>query len=649
MQKMAVLLALFTLILCWPQAAPAEAQAQEERILRVGFDKRLPPLSYVDKNGEAAGFDIELIRSMDSLRGYQIEYVPLEWEETVTWLTEGKLDLVVGMKYTSTRDTLFDFSDSYLTAADALVVPAAIRDISAINDLRGKVVAIQRDDAGIAQLENIRGGKRLVAFSQPDALEMLFLGRADVFLGNRWTAEYVLAGTGRQQDYRIRTGLIPPSDYAFAVREGNYELVNKLNEGLAQLHHNGMYEQLYSRHLEPYSALAIDWWRKLVYGLLIVMGIVVIVLAGSFFWNNRLQKAVRRQTAALADSFAFQTTVLNSVDNGILSFDREGRITLINHAAQKLLGQMEKAAQPSVWDCLPQLPIRQALHMGDGHMLEGELHLGDGSGRIVHYYLAALTNGAGQQVGGILCLQDRTEQKHLQARLIAQEKMRALGELVAGIAHEIRNPLTAIKTFAELLPKKLNDERFRRELVEHVPEEVARMNRIIEDLLDYSREKPMQRKRENLQELVQSVLGLFAKRIESERIRVTVEPGLAVDVFVDRDRIKQVLINLLLNAIEAMAYSEHKRLTFSVLPTEAHTVCLAIADSGPGIGEQEQLHLFQPFYTTKSQGIGLGLYLSQKIMREHGGEIDVRSAPGTGTTFFLTFAKGGICDEHFNH
>lgn len=281
-------------------------------------------------------------------------------------------------------------------------------------------------------------------------------------------------------------------------------------------------------------------------------------------------------------------------------------------------------------------------------MLEGELHLEDGTGRIVYYYIATLFNGAGEQTGAILCLQDLTEQKHLQARLIAQEKMRALGELVAGIAHEIRNPLTAIKTFTELLPKKLDDSRFRAELLAHVPEEVARMNRIIEDLLDYSRDKPVQRKREKLSDLVHSVIGLFAKRAQSEGIRIVVEIAPDLEVFVDRDRIKQVLINLMLNAMEAMAHSQHKQLTFYT-PQDGKKVCLAISDSGCGMEEHDFLHLFQPFYTTKSQGIGLGLYLSQKIMHEHGGEIEVKSAVGAGTTFLLHFATGEIADEHFDH
>lgn len=618
---------------------PGRMEAQEERVIRVGFDQSLPPLSYLDENGEAAGFDIELFRNVADSRGYLVTFVPLHWEDALQQLKDGQLDAVVGMKYTSTRDAVFDYSDSYLTMADVLVVPADVQDITGIHDLKDKVVAVERGDSVITQLENIRGGELLVAFSQPDALDMLFLGRADVFLGNRWTAEYVLRNENKQDDYRIRMGLIPSFDYAFGVREGNYELLNELNKGLAEVYQNGTYERLFSQHLEPYRALANGWWRTLAYGLLAVIGIVVIVLVGSFYWNKRLQREVRKQTAALADSFAFQTQVLDSVDNGILSFDPEGRITLTNDVARNLLGINGKQEETYVWDCLPQLPVDQVIAIEDRPMFEGEIHLGDGTGRILHYYMASLINGTGERVGGILSLQDRTEQKHLQARLITQEKMRALGQLVAGIAHEIRNPLTAIKTFTEMLPKKLDDPRFRAKLVEHVPEEVARMNRIIEDLLDFSREKPMQLKRENIHHLVQSVTELFMKKIESEHIRIEIEIAPDLEVWIDRDRIKQVLINIMMNAIEAMDKSKDKQLTFHA-SKDAQIIRLAISDTGRGMEEQDLLHLFHPFFTTKSQGIGLGLYISQKIMQEHGGQINVESAKGRGTTFILEFLNG---------
>lgn len=166
------------------------------------------------------------------------------------------------------------------------------------------------------------------------------------------------------------------------------------------------------------------------------------------------------------------------------------------------------------------------------------------------------------------------------------------------------------------------------------------MNRIIEDLLDYSREKPMHRKWANLQELIQSVTSLFRKQIRSEGIKLEVDISPDLEVYVDRDRIKQVLINLILNAIEAMSATIDKKLTFHV-KTDRQLICLVITDLGAGIEERDIVHLFQPFYTSKSQGIGLGLYISQKIMLEHGGRIEVKSVKNKGTTFILYFSNEG--------
>lgn len=624
-------------------------EAEEDRALAVAFDKDLPPFSFVDEIGNPTGFDIDLIKKVAEIRGYKIVFLPMDWEETMNQLQQGKVDVILGMQYTSARDAVFDFSESYFTMSEVLIVPKTDQSISNLHDLKGKVVSIQKGDAGIDLLESVRRIKTIVSFSQPEALELLFLGRADAFIGNRWTAEYYLKKNNLQDQYVTRSGMINPSDYAFAVREGNYRLQNELNLGLAELHKNGTYGRLYSQYFEPYSFYAVGGWRKLVYGLSIVIGVVLIILVIGFLWNQRLKTEVRRHTLALADSLAFQKQVLDNVDNGIISISPQGNTMLINDVACDLIDVKEDVLGVALSQYFPQFPIKKALQQGRLKKYQGELHLEDETGRILHYYMAPLTNGAGDFMGWIISLQDRTEQKHLQARLITQEKLRALGQLVAGIAHELRNPLTAIKTFSELLPKKLDDSRFRAELVRHVPEEVERMNRIVEDLLDYTREKPIQTRRENLNTIVRSVLGLFEKRMKSENIQVAVDLHPEIQVLADRGRIKQVLINLILNAIEAMSQSREKHLTIRA-QTQDQSVQLFITDTGEGMEESTLRHLFEPFYTTKSQGVGLGLYISRKIMAEHGGRIEVRSRKGIGSNFILYFGnKEGEHAEHLDY
>lgn len=610
----------------------------EGKVLRVAFDKALPPFSSVDELGDVSGFNLDLMIAIAKLNGYELEYYPLEWVDAVSYLKTGKVDVVLGMRYTSRYDQIFDLSESFFTMSEVLLVPKKDTEIFTLNQLTEKVVAVQRGNTGIDLLESVRRVKLLVSFNQPDALENLMLGRADAYIGNRWTAEKILREANRWNDYVMRSGLIDPTDYAFAVREGNYELLQMINEGLNRLYRNGTYTRLYSHYFEPYSPHVTDWWRKLVIGLVIMITVVVGVLVMIFYWNKRLQAKVEKQTMALADSLAFQRKVLDNTGSAILSLDVNGQITLVNQVARDLLQLREDALGSDVAKHLPKIPVHAMIAAGTLQQDEGEFQLGDGSERILHYYFAPFANHNGEYVGWIVSLQDRTEQKNLQARLIAQEKMRALGQLVAGIAHELRNPLTAIKTFVELLPKKLDDQRFRQELLQYVPEEVERMNRILEDLLDYSRTKSMQTQSVHIRELVDSVIGLFVKRISNERIQITVEIAADLTICADKARLKQVLINLVMNAVEAMAKTKQKRLEIKA-STEKNITTLSVTDNGEGMEENDLPHLFQPFYTTKSQGIGLGLYVSQRIMQEHGGQIDVQSTRGKGSTFLLRFER----------
>lgn len=616
---------------------PAEAGG---RVLRVAFDKELPPFSSVDSHGEATGFTIDLMEGIARHHGWELEYVPLDWEDAVNALKSGEVDVVLGMKYTSRYDEVFDFSESFFTMSEVLLVPREDESIHTLNQLSEKVVAVQRGHSSMDLLESVRRVKMNISFSQVEALNNLLRGRADAFIGNRWTAEYHLRQMNRLDDFEMRSGMINPTDYSFAVREGHTELLDALNEGLNFLYREGTYSRLYSQYFEPYSPHLLEWWRKLVAGLLAALTAGAVSLALFYLWNKRLKAEVKRQTAALADAMEFQRKVLDNTENGIFSLDVDTRITLVNEVAKRLLSLREEVLGRRIASVLPQLPLEPDLAVSNDSRMEGEMEWGTENRRIFHYYIAPLFNAQHEHAGWIVTLQDRTEHKRMQARLIDQEKMRALGQLVAGIAHEMRNPLTAMKAFIEVLPKKVDDPRFRTELLRYVPEEMERLNRIVEDLLDYSRTRPLMLQKIKVDELFRSVLVLFARRLEKERVHLVRQVEGDLYLQADTGRVKQVLINLLINAMEAMSSNVEKKLLLRAWE-ESGELCISVTDNGEGIREEQLDSLFEPFYTSKSQGIGLGLYLSRKIMREHGGSIDVQSRYGEGTTFTLRFPQPG--------
>ncbi|WP_235827892.1 transporter substrate-binding domain-containing protein [Brevibacillus migulae] len=605
--------------------------------MRVAFDRNLPPFSQQDEHNNMTGFSLDLLRAVAAQNGYELEYVPADWEEAIQLLRAGKVDVVAGMKYTSARDEWFDFTESYFTMSDVLIVPKTNATIQTVNHLKEKVVAVHRGGTALELTESVRRVKPLIAFSEPDALHYLMIGRADAFIGNRWTAELTLRKANRWDEFEMRSGMINPTDYAFAVKQGNVALLHDLNEGLAMIHRDGTYSSIYSHYFEPYTTHLTDFWKKIVIGLTALVGAVFFGFVFIFFWNKRLQAEVNRQTAALADMLSFQRTVLDNMESGIISVDTRHTITLVNRVARELLRLDKHARGHSLHEALPQLPFIHALPKA-GERMAGEFLLEQGEERVLHYYVTAFLNRFGEPAGWIISLQDRTEQKQLQARLIIQEKMRALGQLVAGIAHELRNPLTAIKTFVELLPRKLGDDRFREEFLHYVPAEVERMNKILQDLLDYSRTQPRERSWVDVGKLIDSVIGLFARRLATEEIEVHLDAPAGVWIIGDGGQIKQVMINLVMNAIEAMTDRPRKQLRVE-MRQDGEGIVLELSDTGEGMEETKMAQLFQPFYTTKVQGIGLGLYLSKKIMMEHGGDIHVRSKRGEGSTFSLRFER----------
>lgn len=259
--------------------------------------------------------------------------------------------------------------------------------------------------------------------------------------------------------------------------------------------------------------------------------------------------------------------------------------------------------------------------------------------RIFRYNVSPLRDEDGQVLGAVVILRDITADKLIAQRLIQEDKMETVGRLVAALAHEIRNPLTALKTFAELLPVKFDKPHFREEASRHIPAEIDRLNLLISDLLDYSRPRPPQSEECRVDELVQSTLSLFTKEIRQKGITVEMNIDDDVRVRADRSQLRQVLINLILNSLAATAPGGHLRFSAKKIGPK---VTLLVEDDGRGMTPEEQERAFEPFFTTKRDGIGLGLYVSYQLVKENGGEITLASWPGQGTrvTLELPGAEG---------
>jgi signal transduction histidine kinase len=213
--------------------------------------------------------------------------------------------------------------------------------------------------------------------------------------------------------------------------------------------------------------------------------------------------------------------------------------------------------------------------------------------------------------------------------------------LAAGIAHEIRNPLVAVKTFLDLLPQRLDDRDFLTHFRDLSLGELRRVTNLIADLLALGKSTTAARRAVEAGSTLEPVVRLMESTARNRKVELVSQLGERVpEIWADPDQLKQIVLNLILNAIEASPAGG--QVTLNIRDSEDGTVVIEVRDQGPGIPAEQQEHIFDPFFTTKETGTGLGLALVHQMVVEHGGAIDVESAPGRGTAFRVALPKAEV-------
>jgi two-component system sensor histidine kinase HydH len=327
---------------------------------------------------------------------------------------------------------------------------------------------------------------------------------------------------------------------------------------------------------------------------------------------------------------------------GLVAMDRESRIIAFNQTAEfvlrktagEVIGQMAGDVLPEACrDLLRTLEVEKQIIAK-----EIDCFLTDGRTIPLEVIATVLEEEDGAR-GVVVLFRDITEIKQLKKEIAQSQRLASLGSLAAGVAHEIRNPLSSIKGFATYFKERYRDNPDDSQTADIMVQEVDRLNRVIGQLLDYARPMTMNRRETAIQTVIQHALRMIESQAREKGVVIQTElQADVVAVLIDPDRIKQVFLNLYLNAIGAMEGGGI--LSVALLSMTDRRIRIEVRDTGVGIDPKDLDRIFDPYFTTKSSGTGLGLAIVQKIIEAHRGEIQVASTPGLGTTVSVILPEG---------
>ncbi|MEN3334398.1 MAG: two-component system, NtrC family, sensor histidine kinase HydH [Blastocatellia bacterium] len=375
--------------------------------------------------------------------------------------------------------------------------------------------------------------------------------------------------------------------------------------------------------------------------------------------TEQLERAVAERTRELAEAHSFLNTVLDSsTEYAIIAVDQEGRILLYNYGAEmtfgyspqrmanRFIGELIDGAADSAGQ---QMLARARAAIPRGRSSEEiKLRRADGSLFIGSVTITPIKKTEDELIGFLCVIKDMTADRRSQAhmqrlheRLAHNEKIAALGRMAAQVAHEVRNPLAGMRLYALHLRSKVADKLADNELtlIDKITDTINKLSDTTEQVLSFARPVNLTRRRADLNAVVSDALSLLEPQALAKRIQITLylSPTGATAWF-DEAAMRSTLINLLLNAIQAMKDGGSLQVATSNGNGE---VKLTVADDGCGMSAEQVQNMFEPFYTTKSHGLGLGMSLAAKVIEQHGGSVSVDSRAGRGTQVKITLPLNG--------
>ncbi len=383
----------------------------------------------------------------------------------------------------------------------------------------------------------------------------------------------------------------------------------------------------------------------------VVIAAVLLLLSIAGILFLLLAQAYRSARSSLARAEAMSETLIRNMPIGLVALDLSGRFVSMNEAAGSLLGVESESLEGrgsaeilpgALQDAIASVLRNSGSSPGTGSgrdtfAAEAQCRVGGRENATLEIMAALMRDDDGEPLGAVALFRDLTEIRQLREEIARSQRLASIGNLAAGVAHEIRNPLSSIKGFATYFKERYRDNPEDSGTAQIMIEEVDRLNRVISQLLELARPSGVRLETRDVCDLIRHVLVLVRRQAEAGAIELIAHmPDCPAFAEIDQDKMEQALLNVFLNAVQASPVNGAVSVT---VEKEGGRVRIGIADEGKGISEQDLPRIFDPYFTTKPSGTGLGLAIVSKIVEAHRGEVRAVSREGQGTKIEISIPE----------
>lgn len=591
-----------------------------------------PPLGmYYEENGQYIGLVVDHISALSIQLGETIISKPMIWENAMEALKNGETDLC-DMIPSKERGRYYSFTDPVYKLNGVAVVKKGNEYMVEDSDWKNVRVGVQKSDYALEYIRKMTSEENIVYTKDvKEAMNLLEEGQIDTVVGDEPVIRYYLKELTYMDNYQISPNLIYQEDCVLGVPKANEELIPILNKAIFVLRKNGILQKINTKWTVYPESSAQRNIEKLK--LILIMMALIIFITGYtvYMWNKSLKNLVDSKTRELKNTKNELEVTFNGINNYIIVLDSKGLVKDINNPYMEFVNKPKFEIVNQDFSLLPiisefekqyeniieKILYEEAVENRTRFETVYELKILSGIYIIKIYPLEYQRDSIGRIA---IMIENITTQKLNQEKLTQQNKMSAVGQLAAGVAHELRNPLGIIRNSTFLLNESWEDEELRKLAIESIDSSIERSGKIIDNLLNFSSINVGVVENIQLKELAEEVAGFYSTNIAAKKIRVILGIDESIRIQSNRTSLSHILMNLIQNAADAIEENGCINISANL---ENEFIMLNVEDDGKGIADKDIDKIFEPFYTTKEigKGTGLGLYIVYNETAKLGAEI----------------------------